>query len=108
MMTDPNLYLKLGRLGSADKEKVLGCCIFASPFFPRHLSPPALSGGRGWGDCVAGRGSCVAGRGSRVAGRGGCVAGGGRRVAGRTSCGAVTCSDVVRLKWCGAVKSGFG
>src|SRR5205809_6437474 len=79
MMTDPNLYLKLGRLGSADKEKLLGCCIFASPFFPRHLSPPALSGGRGWGDCVAGRGSCIAGRGSCIArgrscnpGRSGC------------------------------------
>src|SRR5437867_12875993 len=68
--TDPNLYLKLGRLGSADKEKVLGCCIFASPFFPRHLSPPALSGGRGWGDCVAGRVSCFAVRGSCVVSRG--------------------------------------
>ncbi len=43
--TDPNLYLKLGRLGSADKEKLLGCCIFASPL----LSPALITACFVWG-----------------------------------------------------------
>src|SRR5206468_8978590 len=85
----PILYLKLGRLDLADKEKVLGCCISSSPSFPatyHRLLCLGVGDGEiglpGGGAALPGGGAALPGGGAALPGGGAALPGGGAALPG--------------------------